>query len=155
KLSFSVVAHVRTTLRGFYRHLIETKVFAGPNPAGDLGYFVGRMRRGKRYDFFTPEEGQTLLDAARTFEPYYTTLILTALKTGLRFGELAGLRKADIDFRRGFIHVQRSYSSKAREMHDTPKDKEARYVKATKEVLEALRTQIETVDFEASAGKWD
>jgi integrase len=56
-------------------------------------------------DVFTPEEVRRLLDAQE--EPL-RTLLLTAVLTGMRQGELFGLQWEDIDFARNQVHVRRS-----------------------------------------------
>jgi integrase len=153
--SISTIEHIRNPLRGCYRDLIETKAFAGPNPAGDLGFFIGRMRRGKRREFFTTDEAPKVLGAAKALYPFWHPFILTGFLAGLRWGETAGLFKTDIDFKRGRIHVQRSYSSKARALQPFPKDDDARFVKASPALLAALREQIEKVTLEGQVKNWD
>jgi hypothetical protein len=54
-------------------------------------------------DVFTPEEIRRLLDAQE--EPLQT-LLLTAVLTGMRQGELFGLQWEDIDFARHQVHVR-------------------------------------------------
>ncbi len=54
-----------------------------------------------------PEEIDRLLDAAE--EPW-RTLYLVAVHTGLRRGELLGLKWGDLDLREGLLHVRRSLS---------------------------------------------
>jgi integrase len=55
--------------------------------------------------WFTPEEVDLLVNAAiGQFKPFFRL----AGASGLRFGELAGLRYEDIDFNRGLIEVKRS-----------------------------------------------
>jgi integrase len=63
-------------------------------------------------------------------------LVLTALKTGLRNGELLALRWDDVDFEREQIHVRRSY---IRGHVDTPKNGKERVVPMTAELFTALR----------------
>lgn len=152
--SISTVEHIRNPLRGYYRELIETKVLT-VNPAGDLGFFVGRMKRKKRVEFFTEQEGVTLIAAAKVLYPRWPGFIMTGLLAGLRWGEIAGLRKTDVDFERGRIHVQRSWSPKARAIQDTKNGKD-RYVdvKASPALLDALRAQMETATLEAQAAGW-
>ncbi len=59
-LGVSTIEHVRMPLRGFYRDLVERKVLT-VNPAENLRFFTGRMRRGKRVAFFTAEEATKLI----------------------------------------------------------------------------------------------
>ena len=55
--------------------------------------------------FFTAEEARRIIAAAR--EPYATIYAVAAM-TGVRAGELLGLKVPDIDFERRLIFVQRS-----------------------------------------------
>jgi integrase len=58
----------------------------------------------------TEAEIHTFLDAARAEKlPGVFELYATAILTGLREGELAGLRRTDVDLERRLIHVQRSF----------------------------------------------
>ena len=54
----------------------------------------------------TPEEIDALLAAAT---PSYRPILATAIFTGLRQGELLGLRWADIDRDNGLVHVRRQF----------------------------------------------
>lgn len=62
----------------------------------------------KPYPWWDKEEDiQAFLKAAR--ESRYYAVYLTALETGLRYGELIGLNWGDIDLRCGTIHVHRQW----------------------------------------------
>jgi integrase len=58
------------------------------------------------FDFLHPSEGEALMRAV-TREPW-RLMVRCALRTGLRFGELLGLRWEDIDFDRNLIVVRRN-----------------------------------------------
>ena len=79
---------------------------------GYLGEAVGRRklafpsrRERPRRRFFTAEEIRRIVEAAP--EPC-ATLFLTAALTGMRQGELIGLKVTDLDFDHRLIHVRRS-----------------------------------------------
>ncbi|MFB1484421.1 tyrosine-type recombinase/integrase [Corallococcus sp. RDP092CA] len=57
------------------------------------------------FDFLTFEEAERLVAHA---EPEWRTLILVAIKTGLREGELMGLQWNDLDLQRGKLQVRRT-----------------------------------------------
>ena len=59
----------------------------------------------QRFDFLSREEGQLLLKHATGV---WHDMILTALKTGLRLGELRGLKWGDIDLEKRTLRVRRS-----------------------------------------------
>jgi integrase len=59
----------------------------------------------KQTRFFNGEEARKIITVAS--EPYRTMFAIAAM-TGLRVGEVVGLQRADLDFERRVIHVQRS-----------------------------------------------
>ena len=155
--SMAIVEGIRNPLRGYYADAIETKVLAGPNPAADLRHFIGKCahRRGqvRPAAFFAQEEGPQLLSTARALFPRWAAFILTGLLAGLRWGESAALRASDIDFRRGRIRVERTWSDKAGRM-EAPKDHDGRFVKASPALLAALRAHLEAVRLEGKIHEW-
>lgn len=63
----------------------------------------------------TQDEIRRVLEAARSEpEPLVFVLYATAVYTGMRAGELAGLRWADVDLTRRTIHVRRSFDGKTK-----------------------------------------
>jgi integrase len=86
----------------------------------------------------TRAEIDRLLAAARAEpEPIVFTLYATAVYTGMRAGELAGLRWSDVDFARRTIHVRRSYDGK------TKTRASRRYVPIVDVLLPTLRAWAE------------
>ncbi len=83
--------------------------------------------------YLTDDECKALLEAA---EPEWRTMILVALQTGLRQGELLGLQWGDINLELGYLHVQRSIS---RGRIGTPKSNKHRTVPLSNDVMEALK----------------
>jgi len=79
--------------------------------------------------------------------------ILTGLLAGLRWGESAALRSSDVEWERGWIFVQRTWSDKGRRL-ETCKDGEIRKVKVPASLLSALRTQRETMALEGRVKDW-
>ena len=75
-----------------------------------------RGPRRREHRIWSPEDVQALLTACQQLarEPKskydYTPLIRTAIYTGLRIGELLGLRWGDVDLREGVINVQRQWT---------------------------------------------
>jgi integrase len=67
-------------------------------------------RQGEIYRFLqADDEIQSFLASAREESEAAFVLYATAIYTGMRAGELAGLRWSDVDFERGVITIQRSY----------------------------------------------
>ena len=79
----------------------------GPNPTRD----VEKRRVARRvYDFLRPHEVAPVLDTAlEVYGPVVACAFALAIYAGLRRGEVAGLRRADIDLRQGTLIVRRSH----------------------------------------------
>lgn len=86
------------------------------------------------FDFLDFAETRRLLDAARDQD--WRIMILTALRTGLRFGELCELRWADVDLVAGRLVVRRSY---VRGHVGTPKSGKGREIPLSPETGQALK----------------
>jgi integrase len=81
-----------------------------------------------------------LLEAARQHTPREYPLLLCALRTGMRLGELLGLQWGDIDFNGRFIEVRRN---RVAGRTTTPKNGKRRRVDMSAQLtdtLKALRT---------------
>jgi hypothetical protein len=70
--SLGTLKAIRNPLVRYYAELIETKMLPGPNPAGDLRFFIGRQphrpdTHGPRY--FTTEEAPQLIATVRAAYP--------------------------------------------------------------------------------------
>jgi integrase len=100
-LSPKTIGNTIVILKEMFKHAVQWG-HLGTNPA----QYVERPRgEDKEMDVFTPEEIRRLLDAQE--EPL-RTLLLTAVLTGMRQGELFGLQWEDIDFTAHLIHVRRA-----------------------------------------------
>ena len=86
------------------------------------------------FDFLEPEEGERLLEGFA--DPLWRLMALAALRTGLRFGELSGLRWEDVDLRRGHLVVNRSVH---RGDVDAPKSWKTRDIPLSADLAEAFR----------------
>ncbi len=86
-----------------------------------------------KFDFLTFEEADRLIAAAESEEQ---TMIIVALRTGLRYGELAALRWEDVDLVAGRVTVrQRLYRGK----FGTPKGGRPREVPLSEDARAALK----------------
>ncbi|QDE69825.1 integrase [Myxococcus xanthus] len=84
------------------------------------------------FDFLSFEEADQLLAVA---EPEWRTLLLVAIKTGLRQGELIGLQWNDLTLARGLLHVRRTIW---RGIEGLPKGGRERTVDLPASVVDAL-----------------
>ncbi len=90
----------------------------------------------RRLDFLPFEEAERLLAAAGEWR----TLFLLMMRTGLRLGELRGLRWQDVDLARGLLRVHQSLTKAG---FGTPKSGKARTVELASDALMALREESE------------
>lgn len=84
------------------------------------------VKRRPEFAVLTPVEVQALARATTTKQD--AALILTAAFTGLRLGELRGLRWRDVDFTNRLVHVRRSHYGAAATTEGPPKSGQSRSV---------------------------
>ena len=65
-------------------------------------------------------------------------IVMIALRTGMRLGEIGALRNADVDLAAGFILVRGTYCRKERIRKNTTKNKKARRIELNDDVREIL-----------------
>ncbi len=108
----STIRNIMAPVRGMFFQAIEDGT-TEKNPASRIGKLNKRDRDKpkKKINPLTGREVQTLLKAAEE-KKYWSLypLLLCACRTGARMGELIALKGIDIDFKGGFIHVQRNLS---------------------------------------------
>jgi len=90
----------------------------------------------------SPDQARAFLDTSRGDR--LEALYLVAITTGLRQGELLGLRWSDIDLEAGKLAVRRalmagSVGSRGGAVFDAPKNNKSRTVKLTSSAVEALK----------------
>ncbi len=83
------------------------------NPCFEIRKFKGEVRR-KRY--LLPGEEARLMQALVCRRGYLRLIVMIALHTGMRRGEILRLGKQDIDFCRGEIHVTKTKTDRDREV---------------------------------------
>src|SRR5262249_12618856 len=85
------------------------------NPAANAVRFLRLKFEQKQIRPFSRQDTRQFLRFARTHEPHYYPVFLCAVTTGMRRGELLGMRPRDIHFDKEFIEVSSlTKSSKAR-----------------------------------------
>ena len=113
------------------------------NPAAGLGRFVKSQKPDREASALTPNEVKRLLETAKESCPQHYPLFLTALRAGLREGELIGLRWGDIQFGseegdpNRYILVSRNYDRRSRKFL-TPKSGKVRRVDLARELRQVL-----------------
>lgn len=84
------------------------------------------------FDFYDKDETVRFLECA---EPKFYTFFFAAFRTGMREGELFGLRWTDVDFRNGIIFIRQNYVKKH---FGTPKSGKSRPIPMTPQLKELL-----------------
>ena len=92
----------------------------------------------KEIQALPPEQARAFLQAAKSER--LEALYLLAIHTGLRQGELLGLRWSDVDLDQGTLQVRRIRSAaKGTPTFTTPKNNKSRSVRLTAQAVQALR----------------
>jgi integrase len=113
----------------------------GSNPALKVGRFAKTEHRAHQAAAMTRPEAESFLAAVQDVCPEWYPFFLTALRSGLRKGELIALKWGDIQFGANdtdsnrFILVQRNYSLGA---FTTPKSKKSRRVDLSRQLRAVL-----------------
>jgi integrase len=109
-LSRSWIRSIIAPLRELLNHAVDDGLL-DRNPALRLARFSRKAEAQKgRIDALTPTEELRLLETAEQEYPRWYPLFLTALRTGMREGDLLALQWGQIDFAGGYIQVDRSLS---------------------------------------------
>jgi integrase len=132
EVSSRTVVRYLTVLHGIFKRAKRAYGLT-ENPAS--AELVGRPQVIYTGEFVTydREELDLLVNAAAT--PQDAALYLVAALTGLRQGELFGLRWGDVDFVGGLVHVRRNYTDGTEKV---PKGKKVRAVPMTPDVVTML-----------------
>jgi integrase len=123
-------------LGSLFRHARRFQ-WIGGNPVED----VRKPRYRSRVRAFSAEEIATLLEHA---DAETALLIRTAASTGLRFGELAGLRWRDVDLTEGTVRVSRQFTHGA--WSELKTDNARRQVPVPNALRRLLRTRYEALN---------
>jgi integrase len=107
--------------------------YAASNPVRELPPAQRPRPERKEAAYFENDELPSLF--RHLCEEPYRTFCLVALKTGMRQGELVGLRWCDVDLGEAVIRVRRSYTGGA---ISTPKNRERRDVDLISDVVDLL-----------------
>ena len=81
--------------------------YAERNPATGIGFLPTGPQT---FRFWDREQSDAFLATTREVEPAFYPVALSALRTGMRQGELLGLEWGDVDFVKRRIHVRRNFT---------------------------------------------
>jgi integrase len=141
ELSRNTVRDALCVIRGLFNQAIEEELLES-NPAARLGRFTRSAKTAETKGVaLTTREVQQFLKASQEICPDYYPLLLMAVRTGLRRGELVALQWGDLqlggneDHSDRFILVQHNY---VRREHTSTKSKKARRVDLSRELRRVL-----------------
>jgi integrase len=132
RLSARVIVRHLTVLHGIFKRAKRAYGLKRNPASADLVERPKVVYTGE-FDTFTGEEVELLACAGANAQD--GAIYRTAAFTGLRQGELLGLRWADVDFVGGLLHVRRNYTDRREKM---PKGKRVRSVPMTPAVIDSL-----------------
>jgi integrase len=140
-LSRNTIRNALSVIRGIFNQAIESGLLES-NPAARLGRFTRTAKTAEtRGTALTSSETTQFLKAAREVCGEYYGLFLTALRGGLRRGELVALQWGDIQLgtdqedSNRFMIVRHNY---VRRQHTTTKSKKSRRVDLSRELRAVL-----------------
>ncbi len=132
-------AHAYSLLRTICNTAIEDEVIAA-NPCRVRG--AGQSKRAGQIRPASLAELETI---ASSVPARYQLMVLLAAWCALRFGELAELRRADLDARRGVVHVRRGVvrtKAKGRIVKDPKSDAGKRAVAIPPHLMRAVKAHL-------------
>lgn len=123
---------LKTTLNAAVRHKRLTV-----SPAADIP--LPTLPKGLER-FLTPDEVEAITFQA---DGLNASVIWTGVETGMRFGEMAGLHIARVNFDQGVIQILEQYDQKAGVIKAYPKDREGRWVPMSHNLADILRRMLD------------
>jgi len=128
------VHYIARTMSAIFNQAIEDGIIAA-NPAARPGRYVKIDDRRGKFGFLAPAEGRLFLETAKEHTPKFYPIFLTALRTGMRQGEILGLQWGDIDWNGKFIEIRRASWNR---IVTTPKSGKSRRVDLSDQLAQAL-----------------
>ncbi len=149
-LKKQTIHNILTPFKEAYHHAMDEGIVSS-NPVARTGRLThSREDRRLHMSPLDAEEVKALLQHARETVPSLYAILLCAVRTGLRQGELIGLQWSDIDFRSGFLEVRRAVVK--RQLTST-KNHKLRRVDMSPQLIDALRHMREIRELESMSGK--
>ena len=145
-LKKQTIHNILTPLKEAYHHAMDEGLLT-MNPVARTGRLT-RTREDRRAHVapLTAEEVRLLLRTAQAHLPALFPLLLCAVRTGLREGELIGLQWGDVDFQGRFLEVRRGI---VRRQVTTTKSHKIRRVDLSPQLTAVLQSLAETRALEA------
>jgi integrase len=126
------VKMVLAFLGRLYNWANDKQIIDCRNPVSRVGYPIDHRADAGEFEYLSADEVQKLLAWSEASQPEEFPIYATAVYTGMRMGELFGLRWVDVNFETGRIHVRRSYRT-------TPKSGKSRTLPLNPQLAPILR----------------
>src|SRR3989338_804885 len=108
EVSPATVNRALTCLKAIFNKSIKWRKFDGSNPVKEVKFF---KEENHKLNYLEVEEIRRLILASQgAIKP----VVIVALNTGMRRGEILGLKWQDIDFKQGIIELLKTKSGKKR-----------------------------------------
>lgn len=137
-LSSSTIRNLKAYLSCILSEAVDDEILS-THPALRIGKLIKKDDHSKEINSLTWEEKAKFEITLKEHFPRYYPFFLTALRTGLRLGELIALQPGDLDFNGGFIEVRRSFT---KGHLTTTKTGRIRRVDMSKELSETLKSYL-------------
>lgn len=139
-LSKKLVGDIRKVIGMALKKAVKKKKIAfNPN---DYTEPIGKDK--PEIEYLTPEEIVDFLE--KISDDYWYPAIVTALGTGLRVGEIAGLKRSDFNFEEGFVKVQRNVAKVKTHATEGPKNKLIVQTPKTKTSIRKVPLPIDVIN---------
>ncbi len=136
--SDSSVSNVRSALAGPLGYACSLDIIER-NPPDDLKSGTKGKKKQRAFNIkpLTEEEAEAMLqEAEEHLDGFYYPILLCALRTGMRIGELRALRWSSVNFKDRYIQVERRY---CQGLFDLPKNGRIRRVDMSLKLAEVLK----------------
>jgi integrase len=142
KLDSGLSANTVQRIHALLHKALKQAVNDGLIPRNVTDAVTAPRQSRKEIQAFTPKQARAFLDTAK--DDRLGALYLLAIHTGLRQGELLGLKWEDVDLERGVLQVRRILSAaKGSPSFTNPKNNKSRSVRLTPQAVQGLRAHLE------------
>ncbi len=116
------IKHALCVIRHAYNKAFSWGLYNGTNPI--KGFKMPSVKGNKRQRFLSFKEAKALLEELKKVSKQTHDEALVSLHCGLRFGEIASLKWADVDFENETLHIKDTKGGEDRHVYITPQVKE-------------------------------
>ncbi len=108
KVSPATVNRQLAILKSMFNRAKEWDMYQGDNPVCKVKFF---QENNQRVEYLREDEIKRIIEVS---EDYLRPILIVAINTGMRRGEILALKWSDIDFQTGTIYIREAKSGKGR-----------------------------------------